>query len=190
MYLTLRRALGFAAFALVASSLGATTVVDKPHGTLAREAALIATGQCTRLASAWLGRELVTVATVRVDERLKGLSRSEIQVIIPGGIDVNRPVPIAMTVPGAPQILPHENVLLFLAEENRVPNGYAVVGFAQGKFSLADGPGGQKMARQDLTALNLAKAAGSQPGKAQAFTLEQIRQEIHDALAAPESENK
>src|SRR5436190_8815929 len=110
MRLTLRRALGFAAGALVATSLGATTVVDKSHGTMAREAALIATGQCTQLASAWLGRELVTVATVRVDERLKGLSRSEIEVIIPGGMDFNRPVPIAMNVPGAPQILPQENV--------------------------------------------------------------------------------
>jgi hypothetical protein len=186
MNLTLRRALGFAAGALVAASLGATTVVDKSHDTMAREAALIATGQCTQLASAWLGRQLVTVATVRVDERLKGLSSSEIQVIIPGGIDVNRPIPIAMTVPGAPQIVPHESVLLFLAEETRVPNGYAIVGFAQGKFSLVEEAGGRKVVRQNLTALNLAKAAGSHPGTAQAFPLEQLRQEIHDALATPQ----
>jgi hypothetical protein len=178
--------LGFAAGALVATSLGATTVVDKSHDTMAREAALIATGQCTQLASAWIGRELVTVATVKVTERLKGLSASEIQVIVPGGIDVNRPYPVAVNVPGAPHFLPQENVLLFLSDEARVPNGYAIVGFSQGKFSLVEGPGGEKVLRQDLTALNLAKAAGSHPGKAQAFTLAQLRQEIHDALATPQ----
>ena len=63
-----------------------------------------------------------------------------------------------MTVPGAPQILPQENLLLFLREEARVPNGYAVVGFAQGKFTVAQGPDGKKVATQDLSAVNLAKA--------------------------------
>jgi hypothetical protein len=185
MKLTLRAALGLAAGTLIATATWATTVVDKSHATMAQESALIVTGQCSRLASAWLGRELVTVATVRVDEQIKGQSRAEIQVIIPGGIDANRPIPLAVTVPGAPQILPGEQVLLFLANEDRVSNGYAIVGFSQGKFTVIDGPNGTKAATQDLTQLNLAGAKSTpRQGKANSFPLEQIRQEIQNALAA------
>lgn len=186
MKLTLRAALGLAAGTLLATATWATTVIDKSHGTMAQEASLIVTGQCSQLASAWLGRELVTVATIQVDEQLKGQSRAEIQVIIPGGIDANRAIPIAVTVPGAPQILPGEQVLLFLADEDRVSNGYSIVGFSQGKFSVVAGPNGTKSATQDLSQLHLsgAKNTRSRQGKANSFPLEQIRQEIQNALAA------
>lgn len=176
---------GLVACALVASALEATTVIDKPPATMAREAALIVTGQCTRLASGWLGRELVTVATIRVDEELKGRSAAEIRVLLPGGVDVNRRIPIAMTVPGAPRILPDEKVLLFLASDGRLADSYSIVGFSQGKFSLRAGPDGGQRATRDLTDVSLAKAAGTRPGTSGYFPLEQLRREIHDALAVP-----
>jgi hypothetical protein len=181
----LRSILGLVACALFASALEATTLIDKSPATMAKEAALIVTGHCTRLASGWLGRELVTVATIEVDEELKGQSAAEIRVLIPGGVDVNRRIPIAMTVPGAPRILPDENVLLFLASDGRVANSYSIVGFSQGKFSLLTGPDGSKRATQSLTDVSLAKAAGTRPGTSGSYPLEQLRREIHDALAVP-----
>ena len=180
----LRAASGLAAGILFAASAWATTVVDKSRATMAQESTLIVTGQCSDLASAWIGRELVTVATVQVDEQIKGQSAGKIQVIIPGGIDANRAIPLALTVPGAPRILPGEQVLLFLADENRVRDGYAVVGFSQGKFSLIANPDGSKAASQDLTQLTLAGAKSTRPGTAHAVPLAQIRQEIQNALAA------
>jgi hypothetical protein len=175
---------GLVACALFASALEATTLVDKSPAIMAQEASLIVTGRCTQLASGWLGRSLVTIATIQVDEDLKGRSANEIRVLIPGGIDANRRIPIAMTVPGAPRIVPNENVLLFLAKDGRVADSYSVVGFSQGKFSLLEGPDGSKSATQSLSEVNLAKASGgTRPGRNGSFPLEQIRREIQDALA-------
>ena len=68
---------------------------------------------------------------------LKGEHAATATVAIPGGVDANRRIPIAMTFPGAPRIAPSEEVFLFLTHAgDEIAGSYGVTGFAQGKFSI------------------------------------------------------
>src|SRR3954454_7275254 len=49
-----------------------TTAVERTEGDMIQESTLIVTGHCTQLQSQWVGRTLVTLATVQVTEALKG----------------------------------------------------------------------------------------------------------------------
>ena len=80
-----------------------------------------------------------------------------------------------MSYPAAPQIHQQEDVLLFLVSEDLVAGGYSIVGFSQGKFTLAEGPQGKKVATQDLSALNLQGRGGSlRPGTAKTIQLDEL----------------
>jgi hypothetical protein len=109
---------------------------------------LIVIGQAvdTRVFWANAGRNLFTLVTIATSETLKGDASATITVALPGGVDANRKIPIAMTYPGAPRIAPEEEVFLFLSRaDDEVTGAYAVTGFAQGKFSIETagaGPGG------------------------------------------------
>ena len=171
--------------ALAVPALWATTAVERTESNLIQEAAIIVTGRCTQLQSQWVDRDLVTLATISVSEVLKGQSGSQVTVVLPGGIDSKRKFPVAMSYPAAPEILQQENVLLFLMPETRVGNGYAVVGFSQGKFTLAENATGQKVATQDLRGLNLQNRAGAvSRGAIKTLSLDSLRQKIQDSLAA------
>jgi hypothetical protein len=77
-----------------------------------------------------------------------------------------------------------EQALLFLTPELRVDNGYTVVGYAQGKFTLVTGPGGKKMATQDLGGLTLQGKSGAVArGSSRAVPYDQLRRQILDAIA-------
>jgi hypothetical protein len=144
-----------------------------------QESALIVTGHCTSLQSQWVGRTLVTLATIQVTEALKGSPGSTVTVVLPGGIDSNRKIPVAMSYPAAPQIYHQEDVLLFLVPQDLVPGGYSIDGFSQGKLTLAIDPQGQKVATQDLSALNLQGRNGSlRRGAAKTIRLDELRQRI------------
>ena len=121
--------------ACLATPLDATTQKQLSGKDLVADADLIVVGRCTEAVSRWHGRALVTEATVVIEEALSGRATQTITVLIPGGVDRSRAVPIAVTVPGAPSLLPGESFLLFL---DRVPEGagYSVVGLSQGAFPL------------------------------------------------------
>ena len=105
---------------------------------LASDSELIVAGRCLRTNSQWVenGRILVTLADIAIDETLKGSSASTVTVVLPGGADPNRRFPVAMTYPGAPAIQEDEEVFLFLTADDLVSGGYAVNGWAEGKFSI------------------------------------------------------
>jgi len=105
---------------------------------LVKESDLIVTGKCTALKSVWVenNRILVTLATIEVADTLKGSSAESVTVVLPGGADINRKFPVAMTYAGAPSIFQDEEVFLFLTAEDLVDGGFAVSGFNKGKFSL------------------------------------------------------
>jgi hypothetical protein len=170
---------------LVVTPAWATTAVERTDTDLIQEAAIIVTGHCTHLQSQWLNRTLVTIATISVSEVLKGQPGSEVTVVLPGGVDVHRRFPIAMSFPAAPAIRQQENVLLFLRPEDRVPHGYAIVGFSQGKLTVASNAQGQQVASQNLSSLNLLGRSGAvRPGRAKTLLLSELRQKIQ-AAAAP-----
>jgi len=162
----------------------ATTAVERTEAGMIRESAVIVTGRCTHLRSQWAGRTLVTLATISVSEVFKGRSERDLTVVLPGGVDLDRKIPIAMTVPAAPEIFQQEEVLLFLAPENLVAGSYSIVGFSQGKLTVVDGPGGEKVATQDLSALHLQGRDGSlRRGSAKTIPLASLHRKVREALA-------
>ena len=85
-----------------------------------------------------------------------------------------------MSFPGAPTILPDEDVLLFLDDSEMVEGGHQIVGFSQGKYSVIDdGSGGQLVAKSHHS--------GSY-GKAMEDIKDEIRQALAEAEAAELSE--
>lgn len=178
-----RAALCGAAILLAGAAANATTAVEMTENDLIQQASEIVVGKCIAVQSQWIGRDLVTLASIEVTESLKGDAASLITVVIPGGADANRPVPIVMSFPAAPEIRDQEAVLLFLTPEDRVANGYAIVGFSQGKFSIAENAQGQKVASQNLSQLTLQGKKGSRLGDARALVLADLRLRIKAALA-------
>jgi hypothetical protein len=170
------------AAALVAPSAWATTAVERTEGELIQEAQVIVTGRCIKLQPTWIERDLVTLATIEVSEVLKGNPGATIEVVLPGGIDTNRPVPVAMTFPAAPEIFMAENVLLFLIAEDRVVNGFAVAGFSQGKLTVVEDAQGKSIATQNLSSLNLQnKQGGITRGTTKAISLDALRHKIKES---------
>ena len=147
------------------------------------ESALVVTGRCVELETVWIDRDLVTLARVQVTEVLKGTAGTEITVVLPGGIDHNRPVPVAVTYPAAPGIAAGEPVLLFLVAEDRVDDGWSVVGFSQGKFTLTDSDQGV-VATQNASGLNLRHADGKiTPATGRTLRVDAVRQGVRQRAA-------
>jgi hypothetical protein len=157
---------------------------------MARQAQVIVAGRVLHQESAWLGSDLVTLVTFAVADGLKGeKAGTEITVVLPGGVDMNRRFPIAMTYPGAPVLGEQEQALLFLTPEARVDNGFTVVGYSQGKFTLVAGPDGKKMVTQDLGGLSLQGKTGTETrGGSRAIPYEQFRRQILDAVSGQKAE--
>jgi hypothetical protein len=144
---------------------------------------VIAIGSCVETKSVWVDRSLVTLATVSVSESLKGNETSTITVALPGGVDANRTIPIAMTYPGAPQIQPGENVFLFLtASTDVVPGSYTVAGFSQGKFSIITDEDGIQVVSRDLTKTALKDNNGVRRGSNNMIPLENLKNQVRGYL--------
>src|SRR5262245_27770601 len=159
---------------LLALDLGATTIRRLTNQEMTQKAELITIGRCTETKSAWVGRNLVTLATISVSEVLKGGRQATITVVLPGGVDANRKIPIAMTVAGAPRIVSQEEVFLFLVPDGEMPSGHAIVGFSQGKFSIAEDAKGEKMISRNLTGVRLQAEGGIVQGTSNLVPLEQF----------------
>src|SRR4029077_6508713 len=178
---TARATLGLLAAILTVPAVQATTAVERSEADMVQESALIVTGHCTHLQSQWAGRTLVTLATVQVSEVLKGNAVSTVTVALPGGVDVNRRIPVAMSSPAAPVILQQENVLLFLTPQELVAGSYSVVGFSQGKFSLVEDAQGKMLATQNLNGLKVQGNQGApRPGVGKTIQLDELRAKIHE----------
>src|SRR5215813_10926282 len=149
---------------------------------MALQSELILTGRCASARTVWMGRSLVTLATISVGEIIKGQATGALTVVLPGGIDANRPVPISMSYPGAPRILPQEEVFLFLARQPEVPLGYVVAGYSQGKFSIVEDEQGQKHVSRDLTKVRLRSSAGIGRGNVQKTSLDEFKDRISGYL--------
>ena len=106
--------LALATVLLLPTALSATTVLPLDDDQLVDQSSLIVVGTCDVVHHEWRQGLLMTLATIRVDRVLKGAPVSRVTVLIAGGTDFDRPVPVAVTVPGAPSIVPSERVLLYL----------------------------------------------------------------------------
>lgn len=184
--MTHRLGLAAALLAMVFSStaLDASTVVALTNRAMTDQSLVIATGRVTAVRSAWEGRTLVTLATVELDDVLKGEATGSITVVLPGGIDANRRFPVAMTYAGAPQMMVDEHVFLFLNREDTA-SGLTVVGFSQGKFSIVSDADGQRSVSRNLTGLTLRGAAANRTATVTREPLDDFKDEIRSYLAQP-----
>jgi hypothetical protein len=143
---------------------------------------VIAIGNCQETKSSWVDGTLVTLATVSVSETLKGTEAGSLTVVLPGGIDANRQVPVAVSYPGAPRLTPGENVFLFLNSDVDYGLGYNVAGFAQGKFSIVNDEEGEPVVSRDLTRMTLQGNNGVRRGGANVISLETFKERVKARL--------
>lgn len=143
---------------------------------------LIVIGQCTGTQSRWVGRSLVTDATITVTERIKGEAPETLTVEIPGGIDSNRKFPVAMNYAGAPHISDTEKVFLFLFRPDDGASNYSVMGFSQGKFSINQADDGEEVVMRDMTRAQVQKGAGAIRGNLQVVSLSEFKEWVRSVL--------
>ena len=150
---------------------------------LAQGAALIVLGECTGTKSQWVERRLYTLATVTVTESLKGSAPEKVTVAIPGGIDSNRRIPIAMTYAGAPQFSLGEGVVVFLDDtQSEIPDSYSVMGFSQGKFSINKASDGVPVVMRDMTKATVQRGPGAIRGNLPSVTLSEFKEWVRSYL--------
>lgn len=150
------------------------------------KADVIVTGQCVESHSEWVGRSLVTLATIQVAETVKGTPGSTLTVTLPGGRDANRKFPIAMTYPGAPTIQPQEEVFLFLNAADgstaTTAGSYAVTDYAAGKFSIVESEQGIKLVAADASKVALPRETGTSRGGRRATPLVEFMAKVKESL--------
>jgi hypothetical protein len=144
---------------------------------LVQQSPLIMTGQCLRTSTAWIDRRIVTLATISVGEAIKGTPASTVNVVLPGGLDANRPIPVGMSYPGAPTIRPREEVFLFLKPSGEMADSYVVSGFAQGKFSIVRTDQGEQAVSPSLNSAS-AKSDGEVHGNLRIMPLSEFKQKV------------
>jgi hypothetical protein len=143
---------------------------------------VIAIGNCLETKSVWVDGTIVTLATVSVSETLKGAETGNVTVVLPGGVDANRQVPVAVSYPGAPRMTPGEDVFLFLNSDVDYGLGYNVAGFAQGKFSIVNDEDGQPVVSRDLTRMSLQGDNGVRRGGANVTPLATFKDRVKARL--------
>jgi len=143
---------------------------------------VIAIGNCLETKSVWVDGTLVTLATVSVSETLKGAESGNLTVVLPGGIDANRQIPVAVSYPGAPRLTPGENAFLFLNSDVDYGMGYNVAGFAQGKFSIVNDEDGEPVVSRDLTRMSLRGNNGVRRGGENAISLATFKDRVKARL--------
>lgn len=169
-----------AIFLAGAAAAGTYTVLSEKA--MARQADAIVVGKVLDTRSQWVGRTLVTVADVQVSETLKGPGKAVVEVVTPGGIDASRRVPVAMTWPGAPRLVPQEQVLLFLNRTEAKPGALRVTGYSQGKYSIVRDGSGQTVVTRNASVAGELGAGGLSEGGTERRTLEEFRRQIRGYL--------
>lgn len=143
---------------------------------------VIAIGNCVETKSVWTDGTLVTLATVSVSESLKGAESGNLTVVLPGGVDANRKIPVAVSYPGAPRLTPGEDVFLFLTSDTDSGMGYNVAGFSQGKFSIVNDEDGVPVVSRDLTRISLQGNNGARRGGANVIPLDTFKAQVKSRL--------
>jgi hypothetical protein len=168
---------------LLVPSAAATTAVEMNSAALTSSAETILIGVCTDIQTEWVGRVLVTRATVSVSEYLKGSGAETMVVTLPGGSDANRRIPVAMNFPGAPELRIGEKTFLFLVGDEVY--GPTIAGFSQGKFSINRDLNGEELVSRDLTQIRLATGTGVVRGTASKKKLSEFKAEIQSLISEP-----
>lgn len=141
----------------------AGTVIAMNIEQMTDRANLIFTGEVVGQRAEWNAERtrIYTYVTFQVDRYLKGGSSAEIATVRLLGGQVG---PYRAVVPGMPQFVNGEDVLLFCAGEGvRVPT---VVGLSLGKFTIVTDAEGERIVKRDISTLMIAdhNTAARKPG--------------------------
>lgn len=173
--------------------LGWVSLVPATHATLtpyfslddlARAADAIVIATATHTESVWVHRQLVTRVTLEVETTLQGNPPDPLQVVVPGGVDANRSIPVATVVPGQPRISRGERSLLFLRRVESSSDYFGLLGGAQGRFVLLPGATGTDVALRDLSAVDLVREDGVSRGPTTAVPAGLLIEHLRALLAA------
>jgi hypothetical protein len=120
----------------IASTALATQIVYQSPQQLGEHSALVVRGKVVSVESYWNAdhSKIFTRTRVGVDETYKGADQPTVDIVQLGGVVDN----VRVTVHGALQWVPGEEVLLFV--ERQDSGGYRVSGFSQGKFHIERDP--------------------------------------------------
>jgi hypothetical protein len=175
---------------MVTAPAVATTFAEMSDQQMTIQSDAIIVGRVVNSRSQWIGKQLVTVVEMRVSETLKGDAKSKMEVILPGGVDLKRAVPVSMTYPGAPTLRQDESVVLFLNKTSLRPGAMVISGFSQGKYSVVtDSAGRAVVTRSESVAAPASRSKTLLPALSQAGpsrdaqrTLGEFRLEIREYL--------
>jgi hypothetical protein len=96
--------------------------------------------------SIWMDGELVTVVTAEVERQARGKAPQRIELVLPGGLDLDRPVPIAVVAVDAPELPPDTRALLFLRRVPGRPGHYILAAGSQALLPIErDGSHGDQV---------------------------------------------
>ena len=129
-------------------------MVPLPLEQMVATAPVILTGTCRSVRSFWQDGRLMTEVELDRLLEIQGLAAARVTILLPGGVDRNRPHPIQTVAVGAPSFEPGTEVMVFLRPLESFPGAYTVVGLSQGKFDLPAGASNRVSAQSaDLDAL-------------------------------------
>lgn len=139
---------------VAAGTAHGTVLVQLTERELALSADRIVVGRCTATETLWLDKVLVTAATVEVSDTLKGEPAEAVTVLLPGGVDFDRPVPVQMTFPGAPRVTAGEELFLFLSSAEQLARGaverpHWVAGYSAGKLEIDRDASGERAVQRN-----------------------------------------
>ncbi len=157
---------------LACSAASATTVIKMDVGRLSAEADVVALGRVEATSSRWEGGRIITDVTLRVVVPIKGQPSAEETVVVRRlGGEVGE---LRQVVAGATDFAKGEQVLIFLDEvETPQAHHLAVMGMAQGKWTLAEGSGGRLFGVRDLSELSLAEVEERADGTREVVRIEE-----------------
>lgn len=150
---------------------------------LTRAADAIVVATATHTENVWMEGELVTRVTLSVEQTLQGYTSHAIHLLVLGGIDVSRRIPVASVVPGQPRILHGERSLLFLRRLDQSSSEFGLVGDAQGRFVLLPNAVGNSVAVRDLSSVHLVTGEGVSQGPTTAVPMELLVEHLRTLLA-------
>lgn len=120
---------------------GATLELLSVNDLIAKSTAIVQ-GQVTASSTVLKGAVIYTDYKISVTQQWKGAGKGTMDVLVPGGIANGT----RQTFPGAPQLGPGRQYLLFLWTSSK--GATTTLGFTQGVFSLATDSSGNTIASQ------------------------------------------
>lgn len=153
--------LSFGASALVSAPADATIVVKHDVDGLTTGAETIVMGRVRAQSARWVGTRIMT--EVQIEVALPVMGKADVGEVVTVEVLGGRVGDLAQVVSGVSRFSEGEDVVLFLKRSVAQPQVSRVVGMAQGKYTVVQGPDERLWAVRDLNGLTLAEVV---PGSA------------------------